>query len=170
MANYKADAIYEVRKFLWNEFKNAGIFNEEDYYSDNLGETINPIIPVQQAPDMSHFLSGKKHIVYDKVGISYEENWLICCEQILFTIYSTDFSELNEIRNFMTDLFRRMDESARDMNHWSGLSDKFKFHSIFIADISPTEPSEELQGFFSSDVILEVKYSRHINPMTGRFA
>ena len=130
---------------------------------------IIPILPIQQAPEMNQFLSGKKHIVYDKIGLSYENNWLICCEQILFTIYSTEVIDIVEIRNFMTDQFRRMDDSARDINYWDKLSDKFKFHSIFIADISPTAPSEELQGFFAADVILEVKYSR-ITDNNGRFA
>jgi len=167
-ANYKLDAMLELRKFLWNELKTRNIFDDEDYWSDNLNENIIPIVPVQQTAEMNQFLSGKKHIVYDKIGMSYENNWMICCEQILFTIYSTDFAEINEIRNYMTDQFRRMDESARDINYWSGLSDKFKFHSIFVADISPTAPSEELQGFFSTDVILEIKYSRILDGQ-GRF-
>jgi hypothetical protein len=167
-ANFKLDAMLELRKFLWNELKTRNIFDDEDYWSDNLNENIVPIVPVQQSAEMSQFLSGKKHIVYDKIGMSYEDNWMICCEQILFTIYSTDFAEINEIRNFMTDQFRRMDESARDINKWSGLSDKFKFHSIFVADISPTAPSEELQGFFSAEVILEIKYSRILDGV-GRF-
>jgi hypothetical protein len=167
-ANFKLDAMLELRKFLWNELKTRNIFDDEDYWSDNLNENIVPIVPVQQTAEMSQFLSGKKHIVYDKIGMSYEDNWMICCEQILFTIYSTDFAEINEIRNFMTDQFRRMDESARDVNYWSGLSDKFKFHSIFVADISPTAPSEELQGFFSTEVILEIKYSRILDGV-GRF-
>ena len=167
-ANYKLDAMLELRKFLWNELKTRNIFDDEDYWSDNLNENIIPIVPVQQTAEMNQFLSGKKHIVYDKIGMSYEDNWMICCEQILFTIYSTDFAEINEIRNYMTDQFRRMDESARDINYWSGLSDKFKFHSIFVADISPTAPSEELQGFFSTDVILEIKYSRIVDGV-GRF-
>ena len=167
-ANFKLDAMLELRKFLWNELKTRNIFDDEDYWSDNLNENIVPIVPVQQTAEMNQFLSGKKHIVYDKIGMSYEDNWMICCEQILFTIYSTDFSEINEIRNFMTDQFRRMDESARDINKWSGLSDKFKFYSIFVADISPTAPSEELQGFFSAEVILEIKYSRILDGV-GRF-
>jgi hypothetical protein len=167
-ANFKLDAMLELRKFLWNELKTRNIFDEEDYWSDNLNENVVPIVPVQQTAEMNQFLSGKKHIVYDKIGMSYEDNWMICCEQILFTIYSTDFAEINEIRNFMTDQFRRMDESARDINKWSGLSDKFKFHSIFVADISPTAPSEELQGFFSAEVILEIKYSRILDGV-GRF-
>jgi hypothetical protein len=166
--NYKLDASIELRKYLWNELLESKIFDDEEYYSDSIGDTINPIIPVQQAPEMNQFLSGKKHIVYDKIGMSYEDNWLICCEQILFTIYSTDVSDINEIRNFMTDLFRRTDDSAKDINWSEALSDKFKFHSVFIADISPTEPSEELQGFLSADVIVEIKYSR-ITDLNGRF-
>ena len=169
MANYKLDAMFEIRKFLWNRLKSISIFDENDYYSDNLDETLIPIVPVQQQPEMNQFLSGKKHIVYDKVGMSYENNWMICCEQILLTLYSPDLLDIVEMRNFLTDEFRRMDESARDVNKWEGLSDKFKFHSIQISDISATAPSEEIQGFFAADVVLEVKYSR-ITKGQGRFA
>lgn len=169
MVNYKSDAMFELRKYLWAKLVEKEIFNPNEYYSDNLDETIVPILPVQQAPEMNQFLSGKKHVVYDKIGMSYEDNWLICCEQVLFTIYSPELLDIVEIRNFLTDEFRRMDDSARDINHWSNLSDKYKFHSIFIADISPTEPSQELQGFLAADVILEVKYSR-ITDSQGRFA
>jgi len=169
MVNYKSDAMFELRKYLWEGLKSKNIFDEDDYWSDNLNENLIPIIPVQQTAEMNQFLSGKKHIVYDKVGMSYENNWLICCEQIMFTIYSTDIVDIVEIKNYMTDEFRRMDESARDVNYWSGLSDKYKFHSIFIADISPTAPSQELQGFYASEVVLEIKYSR-ITDGNGRFA
>ena len=168
MVNYKLDAMLELRKYIWKRLKDTDIFNEDDYYSENIGDITVPIIPVQQVAELNQFLSGKKHIVYDKIGMSYEDLWAICCEQILFTIYSTDVSEINEIRNFMTDEFRRVDESARDVNNWVDLSDKFQFYSIFIADISPTEPSEEMEGFLSADIVLEVKYSR-ASGSNGRF-
>jgi hypothetical protein len=167
--NYKLDAMIEIRKYLWEQLSTIGIFDDADYYSDNVGDTIIPILPVQQQAELNQFLSGKKHLIYDKISSSYDTMWYICNEQLLFTIYSTDVSEINEIRNFMTDLFRRMDESAQDMNRWSGISDKFKFHSIYVSDISATTPSEELQGFLSTDVILDVKYSR-ITDRLGRFA
>ena len=169
MSDFKLDAMLELRKFMWGKLAQFGIFKPHDYYNDNVKEEIVPIIPVQQSPEMSQFLSGKKHIVYDKIGLSYEDNWLICCEQILFTIYTTSVSDIIEIRNFMIDEFRRMDESARDINHWENISEFFKFHNIFVADIGPTTPSEELSGFFSTDVILEIKYSRITNKL-GRFA
>jgi hypothetical protein len=167
MTDYTIDAMYEVRKHLWNQLVLNNILDPNDYYSDNLGETIVPIIPVQQSPEMNQFLSGKTHIVYDKMGSTYEENWMICCEKISFTIYSTDFAEINIIRNMMIDVFRRMDESARDLNQ-SKSTNKIIFHNTMILEMSPTEPSTELAGFLAADVILEVKYSRTVGPK-GRF-
>lgn len=167
--NYKLDAMLELRKYIWNKLQAAEIFDPEEYYSDNIGENLVPIVPVQQVADMNQFLSGKDHIVYDKIGVSYDTLWLICNEQILFTIYSTEVSKINEFKNFMIDEFRRMDESAIDVNRSVGFnSDKFKFHSIYVDDMSPTEPSEELQGFYSADIILEIKYSR-ITDTSGRY-
>lgn len=166
--NYSLDSAIEIRKYLWDQLLTIGIFDEEDYYSDNLNSTINPIIPIQQSPEMNQFLSGKKHIVYDKVSMTYDSLWMICTEQILFTIYTISVNEINQIRNFMVDLFRRMDDSAAGINRWADVSDKFKFHSIYISDISATGPSDEMQGFLSTDVILEVKYSRMIDS-DGRF-
>jgi hypothetical protein len=167
MTDYNIDAMYEVRKHLWGQLVLNNIIDPNDYYSDNLGETIIPIIPVQQSPEMNQFLSGKTHIVYDKMGSTYEENWMICCEKISFTIYSVDFAEINIIRNMMIDVFRRMDESARDLNQSKSTS-KIIFHNTMILEMSPTEPSTELAGFLAADVILEVKYSRTVGPK-GRF-
>lgn len=170
MTNYKTDALFELRKYLWDVLVNLEIFDPEDYYSDNVNsKVIIPLLPVQQSPEMAQFLSGKKHIVYDKISTSYDTNWLICNEQFLFTIYATGYDEITEIRNVFIDLFRRMDDSARDVNYYEHLSDKFKFHTIYISDISPTAPSDEIKGFYATDIILEVKYSR-ITDGVGRFA
>ncbi len=65
-ANYKLDAMLELRKYLWQELYTRNIFDEEEYWSDNLNENIVPIIPVQQAAEMNQFLSGKKHIVWQR--------------------------------------------------------------------------------------------------------
>mgnify|MGYP000161815191 FL=1 len=167
MTDYKADIMVDLRKYLWSQLKSNNIFTDTDSYSDNIGQEIIPIIPVQQSPEMNQFLSGKTHIVYDKMGSTYEENWMICCEKISFTIYSVDFAEINIIRNMMIDVFRRMDESARDLNQSKSTS-KIIFHNTMILEMSPTEPSTELAGFLAADVILEVKYSRTVGAK-GRF-
>jgi len=167
MTKYDIDAMYEVRRHLWNELKDSELFDPQDYYSDNINMEIVPIIPVQQQPELNHFLSGKKHIVYDKIGLSYEENWMICCEKLLFTVYATDVSEINSIRNLILDVFRRMDDSARDLNQ-SVSTPKLKFFNTMVVEISPTEASQELQGFMSADIVLEVKYARMTDGQ-GRF-
>lgn len=166
--DYNIDAMYEIRKHLWEELVLSKLVKSSDYYIENTGNEIIPIIPVQQSPELNQFLSGKTHIVYDKVGMTYEDNWLICCEKLLFTIYSTDVSEINAIRNLMLDVFRRMDDSARDLNA-SRNTDKIIFHNTMVIETTPTEPSQELQGFLSTDVMIEVKYSR-ITDRLGRFA
>ena len=56
--NYKLDAMFEIRKFLWSELLDAGIFDLDDYWSDNINDAIVPIIPVQQSAEMNQFLSG----------------------------------------------------------------------------------------------------------------
>ena len=166
--NYKLDISFEIRKFLWDRLVAYKMFDLDDYYSDHLNDTIVPFIPVQQQPELNQFLSGKKHIIYDTVGSSPEDNWMVSCDQILFTIYAVSVTDIIEIRNLMTDLFRRMDESARDINAFQGLSDKFKVHSVYVSDISPVSPSEELQGLLSADITLEVKYSRILDGV-GRY-
>lgn len=169
MVNYKLDAISELRKFIWDEMLESEIFNENDYYSDTIFDFIVPIIPVQQVPEMDQFFSGKKHIVYDKTGMSYTDDiWLICQEEVMLTLYATDVSDINEMRNFLIDVFRRSDESAKDVNNYLGSSSKFIFHSIYVSDISATAPSEEIKGLLSADIILEVKYSRLTSP-NGRY-
>ncbi len=70
-ANYKLDAMLELRKYLWKELYTRNIFDEEEYWSDNLNENIVPIIPVQQAAEMNQFLSGKKHIVLYHLLLQY---------------------------------------------------------------------------------------------------
>jgi hypothetical protein len=166
--DYNIDAMYEIRRHLWEELVLSKLVKSSDYYIENTGSEIIPIIPVQQQPELNQFLSGKTHIVYDKVGMTYEDNWLICCEKLLFTIYSTSVSEINAIRNLMLDVFRRMDDSARDLNA-SRNTDKIIFHNTMVMETTPTEPSQELQGFLSTDVMIEVKYSR-ITDRLGRFA
>lgn len=165
--DYNVDAMYEIRRYLWDEIKISKIVKSSDYYIENTENEIIPIIPVQQEPEMNQFLSGKTHIIYDKIGMSYEENWLICCEKLLFTIYSTDVSEINALRNLMIDAFRRMDISAKDLN-LNKITDKIIFYNTMVVETTPTEPSLELQGFLSADVIIEIKYSRTTDGL-GRF-
>jgi len=39
-ANYKLDAILEIRKFLWSKLVAAEIFDENEYFSDSINDKI----------------------------------------------------------------------------------------------------------------------------------
>jgi hypothetical protein len=164
MDKYKQDVMFDLRNRLWWEFTNENIFIESDYYSDNLGKTIVPIFPVQQVPELHQFLSGKKHIIYDKISTKIDQDFWNYRDQIMFTVYATDFAELLEIQNLIIDFFRRYDQSAYDIMYISpagyGSSGDEYIHSTSVVDISPIGPSEELQGFLEAQVIIEVFYSR----------
>lgn len=171
MPNYKQDVMYDLRTRLWWELTANDVFNESDYYSDNLGKTIIPIFPVQQVPEMNQFLSGKKHIIYDKISTKIDQDFWNFRDQVMFTIYATDYMELIEIQNLIIDFFRRYDNSAYDIMYISpagyGVTGDEFIHSTSVVDIAPASPSEELQGFLEAQVIIEVFYSRRIDG-TGR--
>ena len=40
--NFKLDAMTELRKFIWTKLVEYKIFDEDDYWSDNLNENIVP--------------------------------------------------------------------------------------------------------------------------------
>jgi hypothetical protein len=173
MPDYKDDAMFDIRAKLWADLIEYNIFDEEDYYSENIGGTIIPIFPVQQVPELNQFLSGKKHIIYDKISTKYDPNWWMCQDQIMFTLYSTEYDEVIEIQNLIIDLFRRYEDSADDVqNHGSqghGPQGAFKFFSTRIADINPIGPSSDLQGFFEGQIVIEVMYARQSDAYSGRY-
>lgn len=168
MTDYSIDSMHGIRTFLWAELLNAKIFDAEDYYSDNFGGFLIPIFPVQQVPEMTQFLNGKKHIVYDKTGTKYDDNWLVCNEMVSLDIFADDVNDINAIRNLIIDAFRRMDESARDVNLQLPYNTPFIYHTIYVTDMSITAPSEDIKGFMSANVMLEIKYSRKVDS-SGRY-
>ena len=61
--NYKLDAMLELRKYLWSRFTALDIFDADEYYSDNIAETIIPIIPVQQLAEMNQAKSALNSVM-----------------------------------------------------------------------------------------------------------
>lgn len=180
MANYALSATQTIVDFLWDKLKttnsyvrsNKKIMEENDYQADFINGPliqIVPIIPAQQ--DMTNYdvLASKTHIVYDYVADGYEENWLICRDSMMFTIYSKDFNEIAEIQNLMLDLFRRMDDSARDLNAFLPAGSPFIFFTVSLADLLSPEPQREKNGWFAGQVVIKYKYGRQVDS-SGRFA
>ena len=180
MANYALSATQTIVDYLWDKLTttnsnvNSGkkIMVAEDYAADLVNGPLTyfiPIIPAQQDMINYDILAAKTHIIYDYVADGYEENWLICKDSMMFTIYSKDFREIAEIQNLMLDLFRRMEDSARDLNEALPSGSPFIFFTVSLADMLSPEPQREKNGWFAGQVVIKYKYGRQVDS-TGRFA
>lgn len=181
MTNYSLNAAGAVRDFLWEKLTTTDsnvksgqkMFDPADYQIDLLSGTeftMVPILPSQQDALLDGALADKNHIIYDYVADGYEDNWMICRDSMMFTIYSKSYAEIAEIQNLMLDLFRRMDESAEDINNYIGTSSPFIFFSVSLIDLLSPEPEREKVGWQAGQVVIRYKYGRQISGTTGRFS
>ena len=168
MTDYNKTAIGEIRDFLWKNLKQDGILKESDYIADGFTRSLVPIIPTQQVPEFNNLMSGKTYIVYDFNIYSYGEDYWICEENASFMIVSSDYGKIVQIINYMVDLFRRMDDAAKDLNIEYMGNTPFKYHLFYIDGVEGPQPTEEEGGNMIGTVDVTFKYSREIGP-NGRF-
>ena len=162
MANYAETAFSMVRLFLWDKLKESNILSSSDYIADGFISPLIPIIPVQQVPEFNNLIGNKPYIIYDYDIEFYSEEWWICEEKLVFTIVASEFEKIVEITQFMVDLFRRMDESAGDINDWQTGS-KFKFFTFILSGAQSPTPYEEEGGRQMGEVSVIYRYSRELD-------
>lgn len=169
-ANYQKLAIYDVRKMLWQELQNAGLFSINNYYVDSFGETLIPIIPAQQVPEFNNLLPGKPYIIYDVVQRDYNVQWWMSFETMTLAIVSKDSSEIQTITNFLIDLLRRYDQSAGDVNLIIDQTGPFTFHYFKIESADPIQAFSNEGGFMTGLISFSYSYTRALDPVTGRYS
>ena len=167
-ADYTKTAIGEVRDYLWKEIQETGILNKNDYIADGFSKPLIPIIPSQQIPEFNNLISGKPYIIYDFNVNTYDSDFWMCEETLQLSLVATSFSKIIELTNFLTDVFRRMDLTAKDINTSHDISSKFKFHYFYIQNIQSPDPVDEEGGNYMGYVDITYKYSRLID-QNGRF-
>ena len=161
--DYKDTAVSKVRNFLWDQLVANELLDPQDYLADGFTGLLVPVIPAQQVPEFNNLISGKTYIVYDFDIAGYGEEFWMCEENVLFSIFSTSYQQVVELTNFMVDLFRRMDESAKDVNFALLSTDVFKFFYITINSASSPTPMTEEGGNYMGQVDITYKYSRHLD-------
>lgn len=166
--NYNDTAQGRIRTFLWDELKANNILDENDYIADGFDIPLIPIIPVQQIPEFNNLIGDKPYLVYTFDNVSYSDTmWWVCHERLAFSIISADYGKIIQIMQFMTDLFRRLDESATDINNAQADS-KFKFFMFAVVSMTSPEPFEQEGGRQMAMIELDFKYSRELDSK-GRF-
>jgi len=166
MVDYNLAPATDIRKWLWAELQSNGILNPADYVVGTA--TMNPIIPVQQQREFVDRISGNTFITYTEIELPTSVNeWWINNEEILFTVFSDDFSKQRAIRNLMVDLFRRQDEAAKSLNAF--VQSPLAYLNLSMAENRHSKPERSDTGRQSFDMIVRVRYVRHLTS-SGRFS
>jgi len=169
MADYTQLAVNDMRQYIWANLQSSGVYNPSDYYAEGFTEPLVPIIPAQELPEFNNLLPGKPFIVYDWEVKPITQDWWMQEELMLLTITSIDIDEVNRVINLMLDLFRRFDESAKDINSFN-LNSTFHFHYTSIEAILSPEPFKNEGGHIQGQVHILYKYSRNTDQSSnGRF-
>ena len=168
MTDYSSLAVYDVNAYLWEQIKASGLMNDQDYYADGYTSPLVPIIPAQQIPEFNNALPGKPYIIYDYERLPSQETWWFTHEIINYMVVSTDYEFINSMLNLFDDVFRRYDESAKDIFKSNILSNNFEFKYTAIHSLRSPEPMKNEGGIRVGYVDILCAYIRKLDS-NGRF-
>jgi len=168
MTDYNKLASANIRSYLWQKIQDSGLLDINDYYADGFDEALVPIIPVQQVPEFNNLLPGKSYIIYDFEVKTIPVQWWMSDEMMTLAVFSQNYELINKITNLVQDLFRRYDESAKDVNTYLAGDTEFQFHHILIDNIFSPEPYSSEGDFQTGQIALSYSYSRKTDG-NGRF-
>lgn len=168
MTNYSDIASVQIRSYVWDQIKSNNILDENNYFADGFDIALVPIIPAQQVPEFNNLLPGKTYMIYEFEVKPVPVQWWMTEESMSISVISQNYEKVNQITNFMHDLFRRYDESAKELNDYVGGDCSFIFHHTMIDSIVSPEPYSSEGDYQIGTVSFSYNYSRKTQS-DGRF-
>jgi hypothetical protein len=162
--DYSYVAAFDVRNIIWAELQSSGILNVNDYIAEGFNYPLVPIIPSQQVPEFNNLLPGKTYMTYDIIQKPIGSEWWISEETMIMQVISRSNSKILTIINFLTDLLRRYELTASDVNFLAESSNSpFKFFYFKIETANPVQPFTDEGGFMSGDFSFIYTYTRSVD-------
>jgi hypothetical protein len=169
-ADYTKLASYEIINIMWSELQAVNLFSSNNYIPDGFLEPLVPIFPAQQIPEMNNLLPGRAYFTYDIAQKNKGVQWWMSEETIVIDIVSKNTAQIQTVINFLTDLFRRYDESAKTVNFQLTSNSPFQFMFFKLESSDPVQPFTDEGGFMVGTMSITYSYIRVLDPITGRFA
>lgn len=170
---YSKSAFYDVRRWMLAELYAAGVLTEGDYLSSS------PVVPLQQIPEAFDNSSWREagmpadapFIVYDIiVPGGYDTAYWNLRDEVVLWIYDYDLDKAFEIKELLVDIFRRLDDSARDINEFlEGTDSPFRFQYFDVYSGLPSDEAKQVLGRMGINIVVTYQYTRQTLP-NGRFA
>lgn len=153
-----------LNKYVWKQFE----LNKTSIYN-NYGSSIIPFFPVTDIQAGNTAWGTKPYIVYDsfmRARTTRKYFYPIKSGQLMYSIKG-QVSEIYEWRDFIHNVLDREDDSAKDVNEYSGEflnNTRVYFHCINAYQINYIGNTTEQQGQRKSySTNLMIKYDYHIS-------
>lgn len=147
-----------INKYLWQQF----IDNAPNFVSQYNG--IVPIFPVRDSLGGDATWGTKPYIVYDNMArVRTARFYGIRKEQLLYSVRG-DVPQIFMLRDLITDVLDRGDDTAKDINAYAGENlnnPQIFFHDFKVFQMSATsEKTNNITNkqFFTTELIVEYQY------------
>jgi hypothetical protein len=174
MTDYKLVGAHQINKWLWSKLKTfeykPGVkaFGQYQGSGNSAGYPAIPIIPGTQSVAFYNMTQGKApFMVYNYIMSGYSSEWWLCREQCAYVIYDTDDERLISILHYMTDLLKRMDWTARNINT-SGTTDaRFDIKYVQLTSATGPDDFEVREDLSLRGVMLVINYEYTVDMDTA---
>lgn len=149
-------AAHVVANYLWSKAKSQLGWSEDNY---------GGLIPFATAGQQQELMSFTGPFVLFAWSPQAEPLWLMDREIAAFTVYSGDTTDVGEFVNLARGLFKKLDESAKDVNNYiATLPSNHPFKAFDIKSIgfrSATGPQPPMQegGRFDGNIIVSIAFT-----------
>ena len=158
-------AAHAIAGYLWSKAKSQLGWNEANY---------GGMIPFATAGQQQELMSFTGPFVLFAWSPQPEPLWLMDREIAAFTVYSGDTTDVSDFVNLGRGLFKKLDESAREINNYIAslpLNHPYKAFDIkTIGMRSATGPQPPMQegGRFDGNIIVSIAYTNLTDHSVGK--
>lgn len=170
--DYRLTGVHQVNKWLWAKLKDFvwdGTTKAFTVYKDSgnvNGVALVPIIPRQQIPEFTS-LTDAPFIVYNYTLSPRPTEWYLQREQAVYVIYDTNASRGRAIQNYMIDLLKRYDWTAKEVNEYiwadsSSTNNGYDFKYVSVSSATSADPAQSEGGRIGAMVIINFEYTHEL--------
>lgn len=161
---YKRTAAYDVINYLWARLTATGVLDETDYFIEEFGTEVVPIIPVQNQPEFANILGELPYLVYEYIlKPSFTDNIFTAEESLIFTIYCPDQGRIMEIFRVISEAFRALDESAKRLQASPTTSGKYFFNWTTVDGFELSGESDSESGRGTGEAVITYSFGELMN-------
>lgn len=147
-----------INAYVWEQFTQ----NAPNFVAPYQG--ITPIFPVRDNMGGNYPWGSRPYIIYDNMArIRTSRFYGIRKEQLFYSIRG-DVPEIFTVRDLITDILDRADDTAKDINHFAGENLEnplIFFHDFKVFQMSNTNEKTDAvsnRQYYTTEMIIEYQY------------